>query len=215
MSDVHKDMNERYTKWDKIVQKAAMKTIGKTTVKSRKMPKPSLVISQLRKERRELKDKFEKEKDYHLKRELRDAYIHKQKEIQTVAAQEENERNKKKFEKMIAKGNNGFWKERRHMKRDDGADWLIVKDENGKRGMDPDVNKEIIARYYESLYSPGNIPSHPYHQFVKDKVESLGKEKTINYELDTLPTREEIRQAISNKKNGKATSDWSNEIIKR
>ena len=116
---------------------------------------------------------------------------------------------------MIAKGNNGFWKERRHMKRDDGADWLIVKDENGKRGMDPDVNKEIIARYYESLYSPGNIPFHPYHQFVKDKVESLGKEKTINYELDTLPTREEIRQAISNKKNGKATSDWSNEMIKR
>ena len=50
MSKKEIPLTERYKKWDKLIQKAAWKTIGKTTVKVGKPPKPSLRLkkSQMR-----------------------------------------------------------------------------------------------------------------------------------------------------------------------
>ena len=92
---------------------------------------------------------------------------------------------------------------------------MIFKDETGRRIMDPDLNKEIIAKHYEDLYSQGNAPPHPHHEYVTNKVSSLSQETTCNPLLDAVPTKEEIKTAIANKKNGKATTDWKNEILKR
>ena len=122
---------------------------------------------------------------------------------------------KTRFAKMCQQGSNGFWKERREIKRDDAAEWMIVKNKDGKRIMDPEMNKEIIANHYEDLYAIKETPFHPYHQLVEDKIASLSQETSYNQVLDTVPTREEIKKAIKNKKNNKATTDWKNEILKR
>ena len=59
------------------------------------------------------------------------------------------------------------------------------------------------------------MPFHPYHQMVEYRVSLLGQQQTINPQLDSIPTREEVKKAIKNKKNKKATTDWKNEILKR
>ena len=116
---------------------------------------------------------------------------------------------------MILEGENGFWKERRAKDRDDGADWMIVKDKDGNRIFYPERNKDIVADYYETLYAEGNSPFHPFHDHVNEEIATMSEDRTVNEELDCLPTKEEIKQAIMKKKNGKATSDWRNEMIKR
>ena len=42
----------------------------------------------------------------------------------------------------------------------------------------------------------------------------LSQQQTVNPQLDSIPTREEIKKAITHKKNNKATTDWRNEILK-
>ena len=42
----------------------------------------------------------------------------------------------------------------------------------------------------------------------------MSKDKTIT-ENDATPTEAELKKAIANKKDKKATTDWKNEIIKR
>ena len=98
---------------------------------------------------------------------------------------------------MVINGVNGFWKERRAINRDEGSDWMTMKDDDGRRVVDPEKNKEIIANYYEKLYSEGNVPYHPHHELVSERVTVLSNERTINEELDTMPTKEEIREVKS------------------
>merc|ERR1712228_892086 len=38
---------------------------------------------------------------------------------------------------------------------------------------------------------------------------------TVDEIIDMVPTKEEIKEAIRNKKNRKSTTDWDNEIVKR
>ena len=213
MSDRSKSITERYKKWGNIIDKAARKTIGKTTVKPHK-PDPSECMQLLRKERKELKVKFEKEtEDSNKIRHLKE-YIKKQEEIRLLATKEEEERTAKKFEKMMQGGVNGFWKERKILKSDQTGEWMIVKDESGKRIMDPEKCKDIVATHYERLYSIKPVPFHPWHAQVKERVEKLGKERTSGPQ-DMVPSRKEIKEVIHNKKNNKATTDWKNEIVKR
>ena len=130
---------------------------------------------------------------------------------------EESERIAKRIQKIKEDGGNvNFWKERRVMKKEYGSDWLITRDDSGKRIFDPDLNKENMATYYESLYKKKPTKEHPYH----DDVEKTIKELACNNESglpenDSLPSQLEIKEAITNKKNNKATTDWKNEILKR
>ena len=217
MSDKTKDISDRYSKWENLVYKAAIRTIGRTTFKEKSVQKPSEEIKQLRKERREYKTEFEKEVSPSKKKEKLQVYINKQKEIHEKSNQEEIERVKLRFEKMTKEANNGgFWRERKALRRDETSSWLVTKDKEGKRILDQNENKENIASYFEDLYSIKPCEYHPYHDIVKETVKRLSSETTSNANInDMMPTRENIRKAIENKKNKKATTDWKNEIIKR
>ena len=59
MEDTSMNMTERYTKWEKLIYNAAMKTIGKTTTKCKKVSKPSAELREARKARAESKKEFE------------------------------------------------------------------------------------------------------------------------------------------------------------
>ena len=100
---------------------------------------------------------------------------------------------------MLLKKNNGRW-----------------RDSKGNRIFDPTVNKENMAAYYEDLYKKKPIQHHPYHHKVEETMKGL----TENYECGQpecaqSPTKTEIKEAIDGKKNGKATTDWRNEILKK
>ena len=110
----------------------------------------------------------------------------------------------------------GFWKERKKINTDDGCSWLISKDPSGKRIFDPTLNKQNIADYYEELYAENVCEPHPYHNMVKEEITRLANDREKGeIENDGNPTESEIRDAIQKKKNGKSTTDWKNEILKR
>ena len=142
-------MTQRYTKWERLIYSAAIKTIGRTTYKNRGEPKSSNQIKTLRKERAEYKKEFKKEKDQRKKGEKLKGYIQKQKEIREQLEKEEKEKTKIMFDRMIKEANNGgFWKERRKLNRDETPLWMVTKDEHGRRILDPEENKENVAKYY-------------------------------------------------------------------
>merc|ERR1712083_498357 len=64
MNEWRVDMTERYTKWERLIYKAAIKTIGRTTFRPNKPRKPSREIERLRRERTECKKEFERETDF-------------------------------------------------------------------------------------------------------------------------------------------------------
>ena len=43
----------------------------------------------------------------------------------------------------------GFWKEVRRQKQDIMNSWMAVKDSQGQRILDPNVQKEVIADYFQ------------------------------------------------------------------
>ena len=61
MADASKPITERYISWEKLLYKAAISSIGKTTIKNNKKPETSACMKLLRQERRELKRQFEME----------------------------------------------------------------------------------------------------------------------------------------------------------
>ena len=122
---------------------------------------------------------------------------------------------KAKYEKMIKAGPTGFWNVRKQMRKDNTGEWTIVKDKNGKRIFDPEENKRVQTEYYQDLYAKKPVPHHEYHDHLKQVIPKLADQPTEEREIDQLPTRKEIEEAIKNKKNKKATSDWDNEILKK
>ena len=208
-------ITDRYSAWEKLLYKAAISTIGKTTVKPKRIQNGSEEIKSLRKERRELKKAFETEKDKEKKKEKMEKYIRKQQEVRECAVSEESERVSQQFEKMKKGGVNGFWNLRKRMKKDDSGTWLITKDEAGNRIFDPQMNKDNMADYYEGLHRKREHDAHPYHREVEEAVQSLSEDTTESEENDHLPSLLEVKNAIMNKKNGKSTTDWKNEMIKK
>ena len=216
MTKTHIDMTQRYTKWERLIYSAAIKTIGRTTYKNRGEPKSSNQIKTLRKERAEYKKEFEKEKDQRKKGEKLKGYIQKQKEIRELLEKEEKEKTKIMFDRMIKEANNGgFWKERRKLNRDETPLWMVTKDEHGRRILDPEENKENVAKYYENLYRNQHTPYHPYHLEVKETVSQLSKGEENDGENDAMPTKIEVEEIIKKKKGKKATTDWRNDLVKR
>ena len=59
MSDTSVDITTRYRKYDKMLYKALISSIGKTTIRMSGQPRPSAIIKRLLKERRERKREFE------------------------------------------------------------------------------------------------------------------------------------------------------------
>ena len=101
------------------------------------------------------------------------------------------------------------------MKRNQTNDCLTVKNEKGERVHDPELIKETTANYYEKLYSRKITRTHPHHETVQRDIEEF---KNCNYYesewYNEAPTEKEIKEIIERKKNGKASTDLKNEIIK-
>ena len=120
MSTTSLSMDERYKKWEKLIYKAAMKTIGKATFKPGGTTRQSEALKDLKKEKCACKKDFENEKDYVRKGEKKQAYLNKQREVRELVEEEEKEKVKIKFDKMISEaGNNGLWGERRNLNSDE------------------------------------------------------------------------------------------------
>ena len=217
MSDSSRNITARYQQWEKLLYKAAISTIGKTTTKNGKNILSSKDIKKLRSERRQLKKEFERETSPSKKGERMQLYIQKQRDIKEKEAEEEKERINIRFEKMKEdKSRGGIWKERNMLKKDDSASWIITKGKDGKRIFDPDHNKENIAAFYEDLYSKRINKPHEYHEEVKRGLEKLHADKNAEVpDIDKCPTKLELKEVISKKKNRKSTTDWKNEILKR
>ena len=215
MKDCTKSMDERYHAWEQLLFKAAISTIGKTTVKSKSL-QTSQTMKTLRDQRREAKKAYESESNPEVKKKLLDEYFRKQREVRDQATYEECEQIKGRLQRMERERVPGqFWKERKLMKKDETSSWLITKDSDGQRIYDPESNKENIANYYEQLFSKIPRDHHPYHDEVKVTLEQLKTTQTDDGgELDQIPTMSEVKAAIMSKKNGKSTTDWRNELIK-
>jgi hypothetical protein len=172
----------------------------------------------MRKERRKLKKQFENETCPLLKSEKLQLYIKKQKEIRERMKEERKTKIERKFNKMIEEENNqGFWNEIKKRKRDETATWICIKDEMGKRLLDPEKIKNKVAVYYESLYKK-ILQTEPnmYHDQVQEAITQFGMDKQYDDKAyNRVPTKKEIEKSIAKKKNKKTTTDFPNELIKQ
>ena len=130
---------------------------------------------------------------------------------------EEIEKVKEKFETMSKGGSNGFWKEVKKAKKDHSAEWISIKDDDGRRILDPEMQKKKIGKYYADLYTFDNtLEKHCYHEYVKKKLEECQRNRVFeNRWYNEIPSKKDITEIIQKKKNGKATTDLPNEILKR
>ena len=159
---------------------------------------------------------FQNENNSTTKKHLLNMYVNKQTELRLQIKYEEEEYVERRFARMAEDGILGFWREVRGMKRDELSQWICVKDDDGKRIHDPEMQKEVVAKYYEELYSfDSALAEHPYHAYVKTKISDCEH----NHDFDDMwycqpPTKKAIENVILAKKNKKATTDFPNEILK-
>ena len=164
------DMNLIFENWTQMVERKALQCIGKTTTKPQSAHADSIIIKNIRKEKREAKHAFQNEREPKQKRELQQAYITKQAELRQQIKYEQNMKVNLKFEKMINQGSRGFWHEMKNLKRDEMARLTCIKND-GIRIYDPELQKETVAEYYENLYSfDKNMENHPHHAYVTEKI---------------------------------------------
>ena len=211
------DMNEKYQKWKNLITSKAMSTIGKTTIKTNKLKRESYAVKNLRKEKRVAKHAFQNENDYTEKGKLLSHYVAKQNELRQQIRHEEEEQVERRLTRMAEDGVSGFWREVRNMNRDELSQWTCIKDNDGRCIHDPEMQKEIVAKYYEELYSfDSTLEEHPYHTYVKNKMDEYDKNKDFdNMWYCRPPNKRAIENVVLEKKNKKATTDFPNEILKR
>ena len=210
------NIDEKYAILTQQVDKIARATIGRTTIPKNGRKYESPELKALRKEKRELRKSFEKEKNRVCKREKLDVYAKKQEEVRQQIEVENQKSQKDKFEKMIS-SENGFWGECKRQERDVLNDWTAVKNVEGERILDPENQKEVTADYCQRLYSPDDsLPGHEYHEIVKQKIYDYMSDFTFDDEdYNDTPTFAEVENAVKNKKNNKSTTDFPNEMLKR
>ena len=214
----NQDLDTIYNIWRNKIDNIARKTIGKTTLKTTKNEKISKELKSLRAERNRMRKSFENENDGDLKGEKLNLYIEKQKEVRQQIEMEHKERAKEKLERMMIQENKtDFWKECKKQKRDEMNNWTAIKDDEGKRILDPEGQKEAVAKYFENLYSPDDeLPSHEHHLKVDEKIAQYEVDYTYDdLHYNSLPTMKEVEDVIANKKNKKTTTDFPNEMIKK
>ena len=113
---------------------------------------------------------------------------------------------------MSREGNNGFWREVKRVKTDHSSEWISLKDDDGRRVLDPNSQKEIMANYYSNLYSfDDSHEKHWYHEYVKRKYQEFEKNRVYeNLWYNALPSKETIGEIVQAKKNKKTTTDIPN-----
>ena len=210
---MNEDMDTRYEQWNRRINQCGMESIGKTTIKDGEREKFSKAIQELRKKKKNIKRESMNEMDPCKKDQLWKKYMQMQVEVRDEISKEKKQKLEKRLEEV--KDKNTFWKERKRMKRDETTEWTITKDENGKRLYGAVANKENAATYYEALFKKPMVQEHEYHKEVERNVAEHENDRDYEEELyNKIPTRTEVEAAINQKKNGKATTDFKNEMIK-
>ena len=207
-----------YNACKKMMDRMARETIGKISLPAKQSFALSKELKYLKRQKREAKKDFEREQDQDLKGEKLDLYILKQGEVRAQIEIERAEKITHQFEKMVNSCNDlGFWRVVKYQKRDHLGGWMAVKDDNGNQILNPDDQKEYIAKYFENLFSPDkSLPFHPYHAIIKEKIEIYMSDISHDdAEYNSLPSVKEIENIISALKNNKATTEFPNEILKR
>ena len=212
----NENIEKIYDTWKKEIEKIATSTIGKTTLKNGNSKKVSKELKQLRDEKKKLRKDFEKEGNGDEKKLKLGLYIDKQKEVRSCIESEERERTKTQFDRMMSQPN-GFWTEYKKQKQDNLGEWSAVKNADACRVLDPEKQKEVIAEYFENLYSPDmSLPNHERHKQIKEKMEKFSSDFSYDdLPYNTLPEMSEIEKIIQNKRNNKSTTDFPNEILKK
>ena len=92
------------------------------------------------------------------------------------------------------------------MTKNEALESLIVKDADGNRLFDPEQIKDRAANYYEDLYRSKPRRPHPYHAEVEQKIKDNESDLSYDHEnYNLIPTKEELRETIMEKRNGKYT----------
>ena len=211
------NINHNYHRWKRLIDTKAMEFIGKTTLKSNKTIFESITVKTLRENKRKAKHQFQNEKDSNKKVELKNTYIKTQLDLRAQLEQEHEEKTEKRISRMCEQGSSGFWKEIKWLKKDDFSQWSCIKDQEGNRIFDKNLQKNEIARYYEDLYTfDTSLEKHPYHDYVKIKMMEYTKDRNYDNEwYNRPPCKRVLHEIMSSKKNKKATTDYPNEILKR
>ena len=209
-------INETYNKWLKRVEDLARKDIGRTTIRTTvKSERFSDTVVNLRSTKREMKKTLKSACDGRAEK------VKEFKEIQEqIRIQITNER-ALKIQKRLNRisqdqSRNAFWRERKKLMQEPVKSHLTVKNESGKRQYCPASIKETMATYYENLYRKKPTRWHPKHDEIKTKISQSQLDTNYDNEwFNSVPTEKQVLEIIDNKKNGKATTDLKNEMMKR
>ena len=210
-------VDDRYKQWYGMIDKTARHTIGKTTTKVGGKEKFSKTVEDLCRQKRENKRQIINEVDRDKKCILIERYKSIQESIQTQMKEEKTVQIENKFKKIIAdKSRNAFWKERKRLSKNPVLESLIIKNNQGQRLFNPEDVKEGTASYYRSLYKKKEVAHMPYHTEVLNSMNQFSANRQFEHEpYNDLPTVGEISDVIAKKENGKATTDFRNEMLKR
>ena len=169
------------------------------------------------KQKRDIKKLISQQTQGMEKNRLIETYKNIQVHIHEQMTNEKAETMEIKFKKIIADRSQGtFWKEKKKLTKNPVLESLIIKDVLGNRLFSPEEIKEGTADYYQNLYAKKTFTLRPYHTWVENNMFAYSS----NFDFDHLPynntpTIFEISEVIANKKNGKSTSDFPNEFLKR
>ena len=217
VNDDKKDINERYKLWSSEIEKSAWSTLGKTTYREKTKETFSEEVTELRKKKKTLKGQIQGTANHDEKTSLIDFYKIVQSNITDLIVKERTSKIEKKIQLILADNSRtSFWREKRSLSRNPALESLIIKDKTGNRIYAPEQIKEVTASYYENLYRNKNLPSRPYHIQLENRLTVYSNNREHESDLcNTPPTEAEISEIIENKKNGKSTTDFKNEMIKR
>ena len=209
------EFEKKYSKFLKMIEVAMRKTIGKTTIKTRRQHF-SDEVSELRRRKRELKKQISKVTGNDRADKV-DQYKGLVEELRNKVIEEKTESLNKKLKLMIKdKSRIIYWKAMKKLNRDNVNECLTVKNEAGERQYHPEAIKNEMATHYEKLYAKTKTRSHPHHEVVKSEIEMFKQDRNYENEwYNQVPTEQEVIEVIRGKKNGKATTDLKNEIMKR
>ena len=210
-------MDEKYKKWTKVIEESAWKTIGKTTLTIGNLEKFSDEVEKLRKQKGPLKKEIQTERNEMEKQMLIDQYKNLQDEIRKLIVEERTEKIRQKFNKIIAdKTRTTFWKEKRAAARNPLMETTVIKNEDGKRVYSPQQIKNVTEKYYRDLYKKKKLEERPFHKDLEIRIKDYEKNREFENQLyNCPPTEKEIAEIITSKKNGKSTTDFKNEIVKK
>ena len=187
-----------------IIDKAARRTIGKTTFKEGKKAKQSKTIKEMQEQKRNIKKQAQQEEKGPKKDELIEEYKSIQENIRIQIIKETTEIIEEKFEKMIAdKSRKSFWDLKRKANQDPAHESLIVKNKDGIRQYTPESIQETMAQYYEDLFKNKPYEYHEFHEKIRENMIVFSENREFDdLPYNEIPTKQEIKEIIMQKQNG-------------